>query len=41
VNDLIHMAREGDSVTIARILDELIPGAAVRSTPPPDLTTIV
>ena len=41
VSDLIHMAREGDSVTIARILDELIPGAAVRSTPPPDLTTIV
>ena len=41
VSDLIHMAREGDSATIARILDELIPGAAVRSTPPPDLTTII
>jgi FlaA1/EpsC-like NDP-sugar epimerase len=41
VSDLIYMAREGDSVTIARILDELIPGAAVRSTPPPDLTSIV
>jgi FlaA1/EpsC-like NDP-sugar epimerase len=41
VSDLIHLAREGDSATIARVLDELIPGAAVRSTPPPDLTTII
>ena len=41
VGDLIHMAREGDSVTIVRMFDELIPGAAVRSTPPPDLTSIV
>ena len=41
VNDLIHLAREGDSASIIRILDECIPGAAVRSTPPPDLTAIV
>ena len=41
VDDLIHLSREGDSATIVRILDELIPGAAVRSTPPPDLTAIV
>ena len=41
VNEMIHLAREGDSVSIARILDEMIPGAAVRSTPPPDLTAIV
>jgi FlaA1/EpsC-like NDP-sugar epimerase len=41
VNDLIHHAREGDSVSIIRILDECIPGAAVRSTPPPELTAIV
>lgn len=40
VNDLIHLAREGDTEAIVRILDEFIPGAAVRSTPPPDLTSI-
>jgi FlaA1/EpsC-like NDP-sugar epimerase len=41
VNDLIHLAREGDAATIVRILDEFIPGAGVRSTPPPDMTAIV
>lgn len=41
INDLIHMAREGDQESIVRVLDEFIPGAAVRSTPPPDLTSIV
>ncbi|UCH60082.1 MAG: hypothetical protein JSV61_01020, partial [Anaerolineales bacterium] len=41
INDLIHLSREGDATSIIRILDELIPGAEVRSTPPPDLTAIV
>jgi FlaA1/EpsC-like NDP-sugar epimerase len=41
VDDLVHLAREGDEVSIIRILDEVIPGAAVRSTPPPDLTAII
>jgi len=41
INDLIHLAREGDSSAIVRILDESIPGAAVRSTPPPDMTAII
>jgi len=41
VKDLIHLAREGDTASIIRILDEFIPGAVVRSTPPPDLTSIV
>lgn len=41
VNDLIHLAREGDASAIVRILDEFIPGAAVRSTPPPDMTAII
>jgi FlaA1/EpsC-like NDP-sugar epimerase len=41
VDDLIHLAREGDSTAIVRLLDETIPGAVVRSTPPPDLTAIV
>jgi FlaA1/EpsC-like NDP-sugar epimerase len=41
VNDLIHLAREGDTAAIVQILDDFIPGAVVRSTPPPDLTSIV
>jgi len=41
VKDLIHLAREGDTASIIRTLDEFIPGAVVRSTPPPDLTSIV
>jgi FlaA1/EpsC-like NDP-sugar epimerase len=41
VNDLIHLAREGDASVIVALLDEFIPGAVVRSTPPPDLTSIV
>jgi len=41
VDELIHLASEGDAASIVRILDESIPGAAVRSTPPPDLTAIV
>ncbi len=38
--ELIKLAREGDSSTIVTLLDELIPGSAVRSTPPPDMTSI-
>ncbi|MFC2025826.1 polysaccharide biosynthesis protein [Chloroflexota bacterium] len=41
VDELIHLAREGDPISIVRILDECIPGASVSSTPPPDLTSIV
>jgi FlaA1/EpsC-like NDP-sugar epimerase len=41
VDELGHMAREGDVKGIIRLLDEFIPGAAVRSAPPPDLTSIV
>ena len=37
INELIHLAREGDTTSIMHILDEVIPGAAIRSTPPPDL----
>jgi len=40
VGELDYLAREGDSNSIVRLLDEVIPGAAVRSTPPPDLTTV-
>jgi len=41
VDELVHLAREGDSTAIIDILDEYIPGAAVGITPPPDLTSIV
>jgi FlaA1/EpsC-like NDP-sugar epimerase len=41
VDDLIHLAREGEPTSIIRILDEMIPGAAVRSTPPPDMTSFI
>jgi FlaA1/EpsC-like NDP-sugar epimerase len=41
IEALIHLAREGDVGGIIRILDESIPGASMRSTPPPDLTSYV
>jgi FlaA1/EpsC-like NDP-sugar epimerase len=41
IEELIHLAREGDPNTIVRLMDAYIPGAAVTSTPPPDLTSIV
>ncbi len=41
ITDLLHLAREGDASEIVHLLDESIPGAAVRSTPPPDMTAIV
>jgi FlaA1/EpsC-like NDP-sugar epimerase len=41
VEALIHLAREGDVGGIIKILEECIPGAAMRSTPPPDLTSYV
>lgn len=41
VDELIHLAREGDPNTIVRILDDCIPGAAVRSAPPPELTSLI
>lgn len=41
VDELMRLAQQGESETIIRLLDEVIPGAAVRSTPPPDMTSIV
>lgn len=41
VDELIHLAHEGDGETILSLLDEFIPGAALRSVPPPDLTSVV
>jgi len=41
VNELSFLAGEGEVDAIIRILDETIPGAAIRSIPPPDLTSVV
>lgn len=41
VNELAFLADEGEADAIIRVLDETIPGAAVRSVPPPDLTAVV
>jgi len=41
VEELIHLAREGETSTIVRILDGCIPHATVRCSPPPDITAIV
>ena len=41
IEQLEHLARQGEVDTIIRVLDEVIPSASVRSTPPPDITSIV
>jgi len=41
VDELIHLAREGDSASIIKIMDRCIPGAAVRSEPTPDLISYI
>lgn len=41
LEQLDRLARQGEIETILRVLDEVVPGAAVRSTPPPDMTSIV
>jgi FlaA1/EpsC-like NDP-sugar epimerase len=41
IEQLERLARQGEVETIIRVLDEVIPSAAVRSTPPPDITSII
>lgn len=41
VDELTFLAREGDSKGIVRILGGCIPGAALMSAPPPDLTSVI
>ncbi len=41
VDELIHLAREGYPAEIVTKLDAIIPGASIRRTPPPDLTSFV
>ncbi len=41
VDELLRLARDGEKVAILDLLDATIPSAAVRATPPPDLTSVV
>jgi FlaA1/EpsC-like NDP-sugar epimerase len=40
VGELIYLAREGDSANILNLLDKVVPGATVSTTPPPDLISV-
>jgi FlaA1/EpsC-like NDP-sugar epimerase len=40
VDEIIHLAQEGESQAVLSLFDELIPGATVCSTPLPDITAI-
>ena len=40
VDELIKLSREGDPTAIVALLDELIPDAKIRSTPPQEITTV-
>ncbi len=41
VDELLRLARDGEQAAILDLLDATIPSATMRSTPPPDLTSIV
>jgi len=40
VEELVRLAQEGNPQAIINLLDEKVPCAAIRGTPPPDLTSI-
>ncbi len=40
VEQILRLAQEGDIHTLINLLDETIPGAAIRSTPPTEFTSI-
>jgi len=40
LDELIHLAQEGESQAVLNLLDELIPGAKVRTMPFPEMTSI-
>jgi FlaA1/EpsC-like NDP-sugar epimerase len=41
IDELVHLAHEGETETIVQIMDRCIPGAAVRSMPTPDITSYI
>jgi len=40
VEELLKLGREGEVSAIIELLDEIIPGSAIRSTPPPEITAV-
>jgi FlaA1/EpsC-like NDP-sugar epimerase len=41
IDEFHRLADEGDTTAILELLDETIPDASVRATPPPDLTSVI
>ncbi|MGH7809301.1 MAG: UDP-N-acetylglucosamine 4,6-dehydratase family protein, partial [Candidatus Binatia bacterium] len=41
IDSLTHLSRSSDTDAITNLLDELIPGASIRETPQPDITSII
>jgi len=41
VDELVSLARAGNADALIDLLDGIIPGAAIRSTPPPDLHSVI
>ena len=41
VDELIYLAREGDATALLNLMDNIVPGATVSSTPPPDLISVL
>lgn len=40
IDEIVRLGREGDATSVVSMMDELIPGSSVRSTPPSELTAI-
>jgi FlaA1/EpsC-like NDP-sugar epimerase len=41
INDLIELAKKSDPDQIVRMLNRIVPGAVVSSTPSPDITSVI
>ncbi len=40
VEEMVRLSQEGDTTSVVSLMDELIPGSSVRSTPPPEITAV-
>lgn len=40
IDEILHLTREGDQQAVLGMMDQIIPGASIRSTPPPELLSI-
>ncbi len=41
IENLAHLAHQSETESLIRLIDESIPSASVRSTPPPDMTSLI